>query len=235
MVPMSTEHTSAEQPTAVLAPEPQTQRRVAVLPLLVAGAVLAMGVGGGAVIAMQAGAAPSAAPAAVSAPPAATVPAPQPVPAAEAEPEPDADPLPQAAPNQCLDHSGDAEADIASVTLQPGRRGTVLAVFELAGPLPEGEASLSLLAEGQQRTTVFRAEFDGGRVHRFRAQDEGNRGDTRLDRNDVRLDGTRVVLELPAKLVERLGGAWSWSAFSSVDGMLDDSCGEGLQPYQAAG
>lgn len=228
---MSSPQPLDEQPTAVIAAGPLSHRRVAVLPLVITGAVLTATIAVGAVIAAQAGAAgPAPVQAAV---PVSSVPPAEPAPVAEPEPEPAAEPeqLPAAAPNQCLDHRGDAIVDLESVTLQPGRRGTVLAVFELAGALPAGEAALSLLAEGD-RGYVFRAEFDDGRVERYRVAEEGRQGDSRLNREGVRLDGSRVVLELPTKHVDRLGGSWSWSAFTSVEGMLDDSCGETLTPYR---
>lgn len=213
---------TTEQFPAPPAP-PTHERRIAVLPFAVAGAVLVAGIAGAIAIASLALTPAPQGPLQAVAPPAAS-PAPTPAPA---EPEP----LPQAAPNQCVDHVGDAAVDLASVQVQPGRRGSVLAVFELAGPLPDGSASLSLLTEGDRESYRFTAEWDDGDLESFAVFEVDDDDRDKLDRDAVSVNGTTVVMELPAKLVKRLGGQWAWSAFTGAGGLLDDACGDGLVPF----
>lgn len=209
-------------------PDPVHERSIAVLPFVVAGAVLAAGVMGALVIASLAVTPAPQGPHQAVAPPAVS-PAPDPSPAA---PDLVPDALPPAGPNQCLDHAGDAVIDLLSVRLESDRRGTVLARFEFAGALPSGPASISLLTEGARNSYRFTARWSDGELEGFSVFEVGDEDRDRLAWNAVTVHGSTAVMRLPSKHVNRLGGAWSWSAFTGVDGLLDDSCGDGLIPFE---
>lgn len=162
------------------APEPPApQRRIAVLPIALAIAGLGLAVCFVAIVVGLAGSSPTAGPGATpSSPPPAAV-APTPTAAA---------PVRAAGPNECADARGDGlGVDLDSIGLSADGD-SLRVVFVLTEPLPEGDASLELFADGGARYQIA-AVLSDGEVEEFVAyrladDDAGDDSDREDDRDE---------------------------------------------------
>jgi hypothetical protein len=131
-----------------------------------------------------------------------------------------------AATNECVDSTGEG----GSVDLESARvavdDGDLFVTFELTQPPPSGDAGVGIYAEAangkrsyQVATLWVDGELDEFFVHEFSKGD-----DEKLDRDDVRLDGTTITARVPDDVLDRLGNDWRWYAYSTVAGANVDAC-----------
>lgn len=226
-------------------PDPGPERRIALVPVLVAiAALLVAAVLTAVIVALatqstQTSSAPAASPTAVEAAPA---------PAATQE-APAAAPRPEAGRNECVDALGDGGAlDLDAVAVASVDDG-LLVRFALAEALPSGEALLGVTAIGRQdRTVLLAVRITDGEVDEVFAvdlratgdDDDDNRGrgnddDAGVDRYDedrAQVDGRQVLVEFPDDMLKDLGNDWSWSATASRGADADRCPVEGQLTFE---
>lgn len=216
-------------------PLPSSERRVAVVPVLLAVAAVVAGVVVTAVIiglatASDEGTASVDAAAPTSSPAASTSSSPAPPVAAR----------PEAAPGQCVDALAEStiDLDLVSVLLQ---RDEVVTRFTLTEFPAEGEVLLGVTATGRQERSVvlavrvvdgvvadvFTVTFDapsgnGNSNGEGRGNDddddrneEGGEID-RLDRDRAVLDGRELIVSFPDDAVRDLGDSWAYFATATI-------------------
>lgn len=219
-------------------PEPTPQRRIALLPLVIASLVVVIAVVFGLVVFGLAGATPPS----PEPPPAAASAAPAPVPSST----PETRERPPAGPNECVDERGDGQViDIDSVAL--ARDGDLLrVVVVLADPLPAGTASLGVHASGEAVSYELVSRWEDGETNEFyavrtdnpddhdddkREDDRGNGGhggpDQKVDDlnpRNVTAEGSVIVAFFPKDVLRRLGDTVEWYAYAQADDEVVDSC-----------
>lgn len=223
-------------------PEPGPERRLAVMPLLIAVLALVVAAVLTAVIVGLATRSPDP----VTAPSPVVTPT-APIESSEPVAPPTTAPRPEAGPNECVDELDDsATVDLDSVAVAPVDDG-LLVRFTLVEGLPSGEALLGITATGRQDRTVLlavrlidgeveevfavnlRATEDGDDDDRGRGNDDDPEVD-RFDEDRASVEGRQVVVEFPDGALEDLGREWTWSATASAgdeadrcpaDGQLD--------------
>jgi hypothetical protein len=227
-------------------PEPGPERRIALVPVLVAIAALIVAAALTAVIVALATQSPgtTAAPA-VSPTPVEVAPAP-----AAPEQAPAAAPRPDPGRNECVDALGDGGAlDLDAVAVASVDEG-LLVRFALDDALPSGEALLGLTAIGRQdRTVLLAVRIIDGEVDEVFAVDlkstgndddddksgRGNDDDADVDRYDedrAQVDGRQVLVEFPDDMLKDLGNDWSWSATASSGADADRCPVEGQLTFE---
>lgn len=215
-------------------PEPGPERRIALVPVLVAIAAVIVAAALTALIVALATAGSGTTAAPVTSPtPTAAAPAP-----VSTEAAPAAAPRPEPGPNECVDELGDGGAlDLDAVAVAAVDDG-LLVRFALDAALPPGEALLGITATGRQDRTVLLAvrlidgEVDEVFAIELRATGDdddrgrGNDDESEVDRYDedrASVDGRQVLVEFPDDLLKDLGNDWSWSATAST-GTDADRC-----------
>lgn len=226
-------------------PEPGPERRIALVPVLVAIAALVVSAVLTAVIVALATqgsgttATPEVSPTAVEVAPAPAAP----------EEAPAAAPRPDAGRNECVDALGDGGAlDLDAVAVASVDDG-LLVRFALDDVLPPGEALLGVTAIGRQDRTVLlavrlidgdvdevfavdlRATGDDDDDDRGRGNDDGA-GVDRYDEDRAQVDGRQVLIEFPDDLLKDLGNDWSWSATASSGADADRCPVEGQLAFE---
>jgi hypothetical protein len=211
-------------PTASL---PAARRRVGAFPILITAlAVVTATLLVVLVVALSGGFAPApvASPSATPTPAAET---PTPPPAEQPAPGPVVVPPSRAAEqNECVDSTGEGGAvDLAAVRLELDDR-DLRVILDLTQPLPEGDAGLGIYAESAngKRSYQFATLWSNGELDEFFVHDFSSDDTDGLDRDDVEVDGSTVVLALPDGPVDRLGDRFRWYAFSTAAGVDVDAC-----------
>lgn len=220
LTPLMTERrTVPAGPSSDTVPAERTQKRVAVLPIALAatGIVLA-GVLAFVIVGLAVG--QDSAPIVASATPSVTLAAPAPAAPIIVPPQRDA------GQNECVDSTGDGgTVDLSAVRLEPDNK-NLTATFELAQPLPAGEASVGIYAESEngRRSYQFATVWTDGELDRFFAHDFAKGHDEGLAEDEVRVDGASIVVVIPDDYLKRLGNSWTWYAFSTAAGADVDAC-----------
>jgi len=212
----------------LLPPEPQPERRVAVLPLVIAAVVVVIAVVFAVVVVgLARSGTPEPVAGAASASP--TVPV---------EVAPPAGPRREAAINECVDELDDAEVDLESAQVADDD-GSLVARVSLVTTVPDGTITLGIFAVNDAGNVIYQlaATVDDGEVDEFFAQrfgvgqpddnrgrgngngnDNGGTETDDLDRDDLEFDGTTMLATFPKSVLRDLGNQWSCYEFTAVDG-----------------
>lgn len=224
--------------------DPQPQRRIAVVPLAVAGVVVVLAIVFTVIVVALATSSAPPTPPADGAPPVPASTEPAPVPSQAEAPEPRRDPE----QNECVDELGDSELDVdaARVEVDDGR---LVTHIDLASAIPGGEVTLGIFAVAgngdqilQLATAFDDGEVDEAYVTSYGVAEDYGKGDKHgknddpvttdsLGDDDVDVSGSEITVEFPKEVLRQLGNRWSWYAFATIDGAEVDACPGAVQSF----
>ncbi|GAA1220324.1 hypothetical protein GCM10009655_19880 [Rhodoglobus aureus] len=145
-----------------------------------------------------------------------------------ADPEPAAvAPTEESTGARCVDFTAEADAlDIDEVSVAQSDRDELLVEFTLTSALPDGSALLGLYAESSDadRTYQFSIELEDGEIESVTSYELNSDKSDRMDTDDAEVSGAVVRFVVASKVAKKLGGDWSWFAFTTLNETSVDAC-----------
>lgn len=128
---------------------------------------------------------------------------------------------------RCVDSTAEVpELDIDEVSVSQSDRDDLTIQFTLASAVPDGLAQLGIYARDAdgERQYQFFVELDDGEIDRVTVTDIDRDKSEKSDAKDAEIEGNVISFEVSRSIAKKLGDEWSWFAFTTLDGSAIDAC-----------